>query len=101
MPPDAEALGAERVARIEAALRAALDPLELRVEDESHLHRGHAGAKSGGGHFRVHIVARAFEGRSRLARHRLLYAALGDEMKSEIHALAIHATAPGEADPLP
>jgi len=89
-------LGAARVQAIEAALRARLDPSELRVEDESHQHRGHAGAADGRGHFRVTIVSAAFEGRSRIQRHRMLYEALGEQMQSDIHALAIHAFTPAE-----
>lgn len=92
----ADARASARVQAIEHALRAALSPEELRVEDESHQHRGHAGAADGRGHFRVHIVARAFEGRSRIERHRLLYQALGEQMTTDIHALAIHAFTPEE-----
>ena len=87
----------ERLSRIEAALRQAFAPDELRVEDESHLHAGHAGAQSGRGHFRVHITAEAFRDRKLLARHRAVYDALGDMMQTDIHALAIHARAPGES----
>jgi len=89
--------GKDRVQSIEAVLRAALEPTELQVEDESHLHAGHAGARDGRGHFRVHIVASAFEGRSRIQRHRMLYAALGEQMQTDIHALAIHAYTPSES----
>ncbi len=66
------------------------------VEDESHLHEGHAGARDGRGHFRVSIVAEAFDGLSPLARHRAVYAALGELMQTDIHALAIDATASDE-----
>jgi BolA protein len=83
---------------IEAALRAALAPEQLEVHDESHRHRGHAGAADGRGHFRVRIVSPRFAGQTRLARHRLVYAALGAELESEVHALAIQALAPDEAD---
>jgi BolA family transcriptional regulator, general stress-responsive regulator len=69
-------------------------PVELLIEDESHLHAGHAGAAGGQSHFRVRIVAEAFRGVSPVARHRLVYAALGDLMKSDIHALAIEALPP-------
>ena len=86
-----------RVDRIRAALTAAFAPLHLVIEDESHLHAGHAGAATGRGHFRVEIVAAAFEGQPALARHRKVYAALGDLMASDIHALSIQARAPGEA----
>ena len=88
----------KRVAMIEAALRAALAPEQLEVHDESHRHRGHAGAADGRGHFRVRIVSPHFSGETRLARHRLVYAALGAELEREVHALAIQALAPEEAD---
>jgi BolA protein len=87
---------ARRVERIRAALQAALDPLLLEVVDESHRHRGHAGAAGGGGHFRVRIVAPAFAGRSRVQRHRSVYEALRAELGGEIHALALETLAPGE-----
>lgn len=87
----------ERVERIRARLSEALDPLELIVEDESHRHVGHAGARDGRGHFRVRVVSAAFQGQASLARHRAVYAALGDLMQTDIHALAIDARAPGEA----
>jgi BolA protein len=84
----------ERRARIEARLRAVLDPVQLEVIDESHLHAGHAGARSGAGHFRALIVASAFQGRSLVERQRLVYAALEAEMGPEIHALALRTLAP-------
>ncbi|MGC1387337.1 MAG: BolA family protein [Steroidobacteraceae bacterium] len=77
-------------------LIASFAPVELDIEDESHRHAGHAGAAGGAGHFRVRIVAEAFRGKSPVARHRLVYAALGDMLKSDIHALAIEALAPGD-----
>jgi BolA protein len=86
----------ERAARIEAALRAQLAPVHLEIEDESHRHRGHAGAADGRGHFRVRIVAQAFSGRSRVERHRMLYAALAEQLRTDIHALAIEAWTPEE-----
>jgi BolA protein len=89
-------ISARRVARIRAALQAALEPRVLEIVDESHLHRGHAGAASGAGHFRVRIVAAAFAGRSRLQRHRSVYDALRAELGPEIHALALETLAPGE-----
>jgi BolA protein len=92
----AEEVGAERARSIEAALRAAFAPLELEIEDESHKHRGHAGAADGRGHFRVHIVAAAFAGKPSVQRHRMVYAALGDQLKTDIHALAIRAETPEE-----
>jgi BolA protein len=69
-------------------------PLELVIDDESHLHAGHAGAAGGASHFRVRIVAQAFGGLSPVARHRLVYAAVADLMPSEIHALALEALPP-------
>ena len=78
-------------------LRKAFAPESLRVEDESHRHEGHAGHRPGGEtHFRLYIVAEAFRGKSRLERHRLINAALASELSSGVHALAIHASAPGE-----
>ena len=75
------------------------DPLELIVKDESALHEGHAGSRAGGEtHFRVRIVSAAFDGLSRVERQRQIYAALGDEMKTQIHALAISALSPSEAN---
>ena len=84
------------VAQIESRLSAALSPMSLHIDDESALHAGHAGARDGGGHFRVEIVAEAFTGKGTLARHRLVYDAVGDLMPSAIHALAIRAIAPDE-----
>jgi len=84
----------DRVARIEAALSLAFAPSRLEVLDESHKHVGHAGARDGRGHFAVHIVAPAFAGMAPLARHRAVYAALGDMMQTDIHALSIQAEPP-------
>jgi BolA protein len=75
---------------------AALEPEALELADESALHAGHEGARSGGGHFRLTIVSPRFRGQSTLARHRLVYAALGELMRRDIHALAIRALAPEE-----
>ena len=86
----------ERVERIRACLQSALMPSELDIEDESHKHAGHAGARDGRGHFRVRIVAAAFAGQPLLARHRRVYAALGELMQTDIHALAVDARAPDE-----
>lgn len=86
----------ERVEAIRSRLNAALTPSALDIEDESHRHAGHAGARDGRGHFRVRIVSAAFEGQSAIARHRAVYAALGDLMQTDIHALAIDARAPEE-----
>lgn len=69
----------------------------LQIEDESHLHAGHAGAASGGGHFKLTIVAPEFKGLSLVARHRAVYAALNRHIPVEIHALTINASAPGES----
>ncbi|MDL2336599.1 MAG: BolA family transcriptional regulator [Pseudomonadota bacterium] len=82
-------------AQIESALRAALDPAELAVQDDSHLHAGHAGAQEGR-HFTVRLVSEHFAGLSRVARHRLVYDSLNLLMQSGIHALAIDARAPEE-----
>lgn len=79
----------QRVARIRALLEAALSPEHLEVIDESHLHVGHAGARDGRGHFRIRIGCSRFSGKPRLARHRMVYDALGDMMDTDIHALAI------------
>jgi BolA family transcriptional regulator, general stress-responsive regulator len=68
----------------------------LEIEDESHLHAGHAGARDGRGHFRVTVVSEAFSGQPRLRRHRLVYQALGALMETDIHALTVQAYAPGE-----
>jgi len=87
-----------RKAELEKRLRETLQPEELRVKDESHLHAGHAGAQDGRGHFAVRLTAGAFEGLSRIQRHRLVYDALGDLMETDIHALSISALTPGEAD---
>jgi BolA family transcriptional regulator, general stress-responsive regulator len=85
---------ATRQERVRERLAAAFAPVELVVTDESHLHEGHAGAAGGASHFRVRIVAAAFRGISPVARHRLVYDAVADLMKSEIHALAIEALPP-------
>lgn len=80
---------------LEADLRQQLQPLQLAVRDDSAAHAGHAGAREGG-HFSVRIVAPCFAGQSRLARHRLVYHALGPLAARGIHALAVEALAPGE-----
>ena len=91
---DAAANRASREERLRARLTAEFAPLELRIDDESRLHAGHAGAAGGASHFRVTIVAAAFRGLSKIARHRLVYAAVADLLKSEIHALSIEALPP-------
>jgi BolA protein len=86
------------VARIEQILRDTLTPHELTVVDDGHRHRGHAGAASGAGHFNVRIVADAFRDKSRIARHRLVYDALREELGPEIHALSVKALTPEESE---
>ena len=79
-------------------LREAFAPESLDVSDESHLHEGHAGHRPGGEtHFRVYIVSPAFQGKSRIERHRMINATLSAELNDSVHALAIKAEAPGEA----
>ena len=85
-----------RVDTIEQLLTRAFEPQEMLVKDQSHLHAGHEGAKEGKGHFDVRIVSDRFEGLNRIARHRLVYDALGDFMESDIHALRINAISPAE-----
>ena len=78
-------------------LTEAFKPQSLRVEDESHQHEGHAGHRPGGEtHFRVYIVSEAFRGKGRIDRHRMINAALARELDGGVHALALHASAPGE-----
>jgi BolA protein len=86
----------DRRSHIEARLRAELTASHVDVEDESHQHAGHAGAASGGGHFRATIVSERFAGLSRVARQRLVYEVLAAEMKREIHALAMQTFTPEE-----
>lgn len=83
-----------RDARIRTALTQAFADAQFDLEDESHLHAGHAGAASGRGHFRLRIISAAFSGMSPIARHRAVYAALGELMQTEIHALSIDARTP-------
>jgi len=78
-----------------------LQPESLAIEDESALHAGHAGARSGGGHYRLTIVANCFEGKNTVARHRLIYGALGEMMRTRVHALAIRALTADEAKTQP
>ncbi len=83
--------------RIETKLRDALAPARLEVHDDSHKHEGHAGARPGGEtHFRVVAVAAAFEGKSRVARQRMIYAALAEEMQERVHALQLTTLTPEE-----
>lgn len=80
---------------LDALLRQALQPQSLEVVDDSHLHAGHAGAREGR-HFTVRVSAEIFTGRSRIARHRLVYDALGSLSSHGIHALAIDARSPSD-----
>ena len=86
----------DRLERIRACLYEALEPVQLDVEDESHRHAGHEGARDGRGHFRVRIVAAEFSGMPLIKRHQRVYAALGELMRTDIHALALETRAPGE-----
>ena len=94
-----QAVGDHRRADLETTLRerlACLAPLRIELIDDSAKHAGHAGA-SGGGHYRLLIVAECFRGKSTLARHRLVHDALGELMRSRIHALSIRSLTPDEA----
>ncbi len=86
----------DRMARMRALLTEALQPVMLELTDESALHVGHAGAASGGGHFRLKIASARFEGQRLVMRHRLVYDSVHAMMHTEIHALAITAVAPSE-----
>jgi BolA protein len=85
-----------RMERIRQRLVETFAPSVCQLEDESALHAGHAGAASGGGHFRLRIISTQFENQGRINRHRLVYDCLDDMMHTEIHALAITALAPSE-----
>jgi BolA protein len=87
----------ERMQRMRAALQA-LAPVAMELVDDSHKHVGHEGARDGRGHFSLDIVSAAFDGLAPLARHRRVYAALGEMMQTDIHALTIRARTPAEAD---
>ena len=89
-------MNTKRVERIRLLLESAFEPESLEVEDDSQMHAGHEGAKSGLGHFNVSIISSHFNGMKMLARHRAVYAALGEMMKTDIHALAIEAIASDE-----
>ena len=82
----------QRITTMESLLQQHLAPTELEIIDESHLHAGHAGAKTGKGHFRVTIGSARFQDLRPLQKHRLIYDALGDLMQTDIHALSIHTT---------
>jgi BolA protein len=87
-------LSAETAALLRERLTA-LEPQSLAIDDESHLHAGHAGARDGG-HYKITIVAAAFAGQNTVKRHRLIHAAVGDLMRGRIHALSIRAFSPDE-----
>ena len=86
----------QRIAAFDQDLRKAFQVQSLVIDDESHLHAGHAGAASGGGHFKLEIVAPEFKGLNLVARHRAVYAALNRHIPKEIHALTIVALSPEE-----
>lgn len=90
-------MSSDRIARMRVALEQAFAPQRLEIQDDSHLHRGHAGAAGGAGHYTVEIVSSVFAGLPPLARHRKVYAALAGFMPAEIHALSLKTRAPGEA----
>jgi BolA protein len=85
-----------REAKIRQRLEQSLDPSELLIKDQSQLHTGHEGAREGKGHFDITVVSQAFDGVSRVRRHRMVYDALRDLLESDIHALRISAYAPSE-----
>jgi len=84
-----------RIEQIQTLL-AGLQPVQIEIIDDSHKHAGHEGARSGGGHYTLHIVSTQFTGKPTLARHRMIYSALGEMMKHDIHALNIQAYTPQE-----
>ena len=88
----------DRQQRISDSLMAEFKPLVCDIDDESALHAGHAGAASGGGHYRLRLVSERFEGLSRVGRHRLVYDCLRAMMPTEIHALALTLLTPSEAE---
>lgn len=88
----------DRVSAIRSRLEAAFSPEELEITDESRLHAGHPGARDGRGHFHVRIVSKRFAGTSPLERHRMVYEALDDLMKTDIHALSLTAHPPSSRD---
>ena len=88
---------ATRLERIRALLDRELEPVSVELFDDSHLHAGHAGARDGRGHFRVRIVSHRFAGLRTVQRHQLVYQAVGELMRTDIHALGIAALTPDEA----
>ena len=88
---------AERVASIRAVLEAAFQPDELEIVDDSRRHAGHAGARDGRGHFNVRIRSQHFSGKRTVERHRMVYAALGSLLQTDIHALGLIAQSPDDS----
>jgi BolA family transcriptional regulator, general stress-responsive regulator len=88
---------AERVAQIRERLQTAFAPDQLEIVDDSHRHAGHAGAKDGRGHFQVRILSQRFSGKRTVERHRMVYAALGSMMQTDIHALGVTALSPEDS----
>lgn len=86
----------DRIEAIRERLTQKLAPTQLDIVDESHLHAGHAGAASGAGHFAVTIIAETFRDKTLIERHRMVYQAVDDLMRTEIHALSIQAKSPEE-----
>ena len=86
-----------RPERIRELLTVRLAPVTLEIADESAFHAGHAGAASGGGHYRLHLVSAHFEGVGKVGRHRLVYDCLSEMMQKDIHALAMTLLTPNEA----
>jgi len=86
----------DRIAEIKTRLEQALSPAHIDIIDESHLHAGHPGAASGAGHFNITIISDKFAGQSAIQRHRMVYLAVDDLMRTEIHALSINAIASDE-----
>ena len=91
-----ENVSKKRAAMLRERLYQGLGAEFVEVDDQSHLHAGHSGAAAGGSHFEVVVISKAFEGLATLARHRLVYQAVGDAMTQDIHALSIKAYTPGE-----
>ena len=89
-------MNAERVAVIRSRLQDAFQPDELEIVDDSHRHAGHAGARDGRGHFNVRIRSQHFSGKRTVERHRMIYAALGSLMQTDIHALGVIAQSPDD-----
>ncbi len=86
----------ERLEKIRARLIGTFSPLQCQLDDDSAKHAGHAGAASGGGHYRLRLVSAQFEGLNLVRRHRLVYDSVHDMMNTEIHALAMTTLAPSE-----